>query len=52
MATGVPSTIPSFKVVLCGDGGTGKTTLVSKHKTGEFRKIYERKPNGTKGRIY
>jgi hypothetical protein len=36
----IPSDIPQFKVVLCGDGGTGKTTLVNKHKTGEFRRAY------------
>ncbi len=39
----IPADIPQFKVVLCGDGGTGKTTLVNKHKTGEFRRAYIRK---------
>ncbi|KAI9892066.1 MAG: GTP-binding nuclear protein gsp1/Ran [Vezdaea aestivalis] len=34
-----PST-PSFKLVLVGDGGTGKTTFVKRHKTGEFEKKY------------
>lgn len=40
--TDIPSTVPQFKVVLCGDGGTGKTTLVNKHKNGEFRRAYIR----------
>ena len=26
--------------VLCGDGGTGKTTFVKRHETGEFEKKY------------
>lgn len=29
-----------FKLVLCGDGGTGKTTFVKRHETGEFEKKY------------
>ncbi|CAN3374630.1 GTP-binding nuclear protein Gsp1p/CNR1 [Diutina rugosa] len=32
--------VPSFKLVLCGDGGTGKTTYVKRHLTGEFEKKY------------
>merc|ERR550514_1244075 len=36
MAAGVPE----FKLVLVGDGGTGKTTLVKRHLTGEFEKKY------------
>merc|ERR1711988_1999315 len=32
--------IPEFKLVLVGDGGVGKTTLVKRHLTGEFEKKY------------
>nr|AGT16630.1 GTP-binding nuclear protein [Saccharum hybrid cultivar R570] len=36
-----PVDYPSFKLVLVGDGGTGKTTYVKRHITGEFEKRYE-----------
>lgn len=37
----VPTDYPSFKLVIIGDGGTGKTTFVKRHRTGEFEKKYE-----------
>lgn len=35
-----PEPTPTFKVVLVGDGGVGKTTFVKRHLSGEFEKRY------------
>ncbi|XP_075260463.1 GTP-binding nuclear protein Ran-like [Convolutriloba macropyga] len=35
-----PEVAVLFKLVLVGDGGTGKTTFVKRHETGEFEKKY------------
>ena len=32
--------VATFKLILVGDGGTGKTTFVKRHLTGEFQKKY------------
>jgi len=32
--------VATFKLILVGDGATGKTTFVKRHKTGEFEKRY------------
>lgn len=39
-AQGQQENVPSFKVVLVGDGGVGKTTFVKRHISGEFEKRY------------
>ena len=40
MASTQDTSIPTFKLVLVGDGGVGKTTFVKRHLTGEFEKKY------------
>ncbi|KXN92226.1 GTP-binding nuclear protein GSP2/CNR2 [Leucoagaricus sp. SymC.cos] len=32
--------VANFKIVVVGDGGTGKTTFIKRHLTGEFEKKY------------
>lgn len=39
-ATTPKANIATFKVVLVGDGGVGKTTFVKRHISGEFEKRY------------
>ncbi|KAJ1936441.1 GTP-binding nuclear protein gsp1/Ran, partial [Linderina macrospora] len=34
------SNVPTFKLILVGDGGTGKTTFVKRHLSEEFEKEY------------
>lgn len=36
----LPNPHYTFKVILVGDGGTGKTTFVKRHLTGEFCRVY------------
>ena len=36
----IDESAPRFKLLLVGDGGTGKTTFVKRHLTGEFEKKY------------
>jgi len=35
-----PQQVPTFKLILVGEGGVGKTTFVKRHLTGEFEKKY------------
>ncbi|KAI3942956.1 hypothetical protein MKW98_005468 [Papaver atlanticum] len=36
-----PVSYPSYKLIIVGDGGTGKTTFLKRQLTGEFRKKYD-----------
>ncbi|KAI3854508.1 hypothetical protein MKX03_033415 [Papaver bracteatum] len=36
-----PVSYPSYKLIIVGDGGTGKTTFLKRHLMGEFRKKYD-----------
>ena len=40
LAAAMQAAKPTFKLVLVGDGGVGKTTFVKRHLTGEFEKKY------------
>jgi len=40
MAAPAAHNVPTFKLIMVGDGGTGKTTFVKRHLTGEFEKKY------------
>ena len=39
-AATAPAQPPQVKVVIVGDGGTGKTTFCRRHLTGEYEKRY------------
>jgi len=39
-APAIEGNTQTFKLILVGDGGTGKTTFVKRHLTGEFEKKY------------
>jgi len=36
----INNNVPTWKLLLVGDGGVGKTTFVRRHRTGEFEKRY------------
>ncbi|KAL9643068.1 hypothetical protein ABK040_003869 [Willaertia magna] len=40
MSATTNNNVPTFKLVLVGDGGVGKSTFVKRHLTGEFEKRY------------
>ena len=40
MASDRMNPVAVFKLVLIGDGGTGKTTFIKRYQTGKFEKKY------------
>ncbi len=39
-SSSLPLSYARFKLILVGDGGVGKTTFITRHRTGEFEKRY------------
>ena len=51
MASGGMEPAAVFKLVLIGDGGTGKTTFIKRYLTGKFEKRYLGKLYAVSGRL-